>query len=194
MLTDKSGSLLRLWYITIFLLLSFFFMSRHPVMGQGLFVIEASRSHCYYTQQDSSGQVIRMLHVAETTRNIQWRKISKPLAGFESAIQARDRLQSHTLDGEATVVGFISKVYNIYLTNINIVSNPRAGLPRIRGLTSGRGKTSLVHCVQTGFAALAACIQTVLRAVSADVKRRARVCLHCHYHRLLVLKAPYTLS
>ena len=58
---------------------------------------------------------------------------------------------------------------------MSIVSNPRAGLLRIRGLTSGRGKTSLVHCVQTGFAALAACIQTVLRAVSADMRRQARI-------------------
>jgi len=101
--------------------------------------------------------------------------MSKPLTGFESAIQARDRLQSHTLDGEATVIGFISKVFNFYLTNVSVVSSPRDGLPRIRGLTSDRGKTSLVHCVQTGFAVLAACIHTVLRAVSADVKRQARM-------------------
>ena len=113
--------------------------------------------------------------VAETTHNTHWRKISKPLAEFESAIQARDRPQSHTLDGEAAVIGFISKVYNFYLTNVSIVSNPRAGLPWMQGLTSSRGQTSLVHCVRTGFAALAACIQTVFRAVSADVRRQVRV-------------------
>ena len=73
------------------------------------------------------------------------------------------------------MIGFISKVYNFCLTNISIVSNPRAGLPKIWGLTSGRGKTSLVHCFQTGFAALAACMQTVLRAESVDVKRQARI-------------------
>jgi hypothetical protein len=60
--------------------------------------------------------------VAETTHNTHWREISKPLAGFEPAIQVRDRPQSHTLDGAATVISFISKVYSFYLTDVSIVS------------------------------------------------------------------------
>jgi hypothetical protein len=60
--------------------------------------------------------------VAETTHNAHWREISKSLAGFESAIQVRDRPQSHTLDGAVTVISFVSKVYSFYLTNVSIVS------------------------------------------------------------------------
>jgi len=167
MLTDKSGSLLRLWYATVFLLVRFFFHVATPLRYWGFTIALPLHSVGLLWTGDQP--------VAETMHNTHWRKISKPLAGFESAIQVRDRPQSHTLDGEATVIGFMSKVYNFYLTNVSIVSNTRAGLPRIRGLTSGSGKTSLVHCVQTGFAALAACIQTVLRAVSTDVKRQARI-------------------
>jgi hypothetical protein len=169
MLTDKRGSLLRLWYITLFILVRFFpphvATPRNgpgPLRYRGFTITLPLHSVGLLWTGDQP--------VAQTRRSTQWRKISKPLAGFESAIQARDRLQFHTLDGEATVIGFISKVYNFYLTNVSIVSDTRGGLPRIRGLTSDSGKTSLVHCVQTGFAALAACTQSVLRAVSMYVK------------------------
>jgi len=83
-------------------------MAREPPVDQGLLIVEASRSqtHTHTTfRQDSSGRVISPLQrpLPDNTQHSQ--DISTPPAGFEPAIPASERPQSHVSDRAATGIG-----------------------------------------------------------------------------------------
>jgi len=69
-------------------------MAQQPLVGQGLFIIEASRcSQTHHTIKDSSEGVIRRTHknLYLTTHNTQKRQRSMLLAGFQPHLQASSR-------------------------------------------------------------------------------------------------------
>jgi hypothetical protein len=97
----------------------FFFVAQQPLVGQGLLIIEASRSHSdtprsvgrLWTSDQPDGGTSTWQHTMLTRH----RQTSMPPAGFEPAIAASERPQNH-LDRAATGIGT-----NIY----NTVINPR---------------------------------------------------------------------
>jgi hypothetical protein len=82
------------------------FTAQQPLDGQGFLIIEASRSHSIghttlgRTPLDESSARSRDLSL--TTRNTRKRQISMPPAGFETAIPASKRRQTHRA---ANVIG-----------------------------------------------------------------------------------------
>jgi hypothetical protein len=83
-------------------------MAQQPLSGQGLFTIEASRSHL------DTPHSVRLLWTIDqpnaeaityTTHNKQNRQMSMPSARFESAIPVIKRPQTHALDRAATGIG-----------------------------------------------------------------------------------------
>jgi hypothetical protein len=83
----------------------FYSMARQPIVGQGLLIIEASRS--YSCTPHSVGLLLTSGQPdAETdtyrTHNTHKRQTSMPPAGFESAIPVSERPQTHALDRAAT--------------------------------------------------------------------------------------------
>jgi hypothetical protein len=95
----------------------YFYMVQQPLVVQGLFIIEASRSHSYRhtalsrTPLDEWSARRRELYL--TTHNTHKRQTSMPLAGFEPTISASERPQFHTFrsrdhwDRLAHVTGFV---------------------------------------------------------------------------------------
>jgi hypothetical protein len=91
-----------------------FFMALQPPVGQGLLIIEASRSHsdtphsvqllCTGDQPDAETPTWQ--HTTLTTE----RETSTPAAGFEPAIPASKRLHTHALDRAATGIGRITSL------------------------------------------------------------------------------------
>ena len=77
-------------------------MARQPLVGQGLLIIEALRSH------SDSPQSVGLLWkndqpVAETTHNTHKRQnIHAPPVGFELTIPASEQPKTHALDRAAT--------------------------------------------------------------------------------------------
>ena len=72
-------------------------------MGLRLLIDEVSRSHSDTSHSDLCGQVISPTqHPYLTTHNTHKRKTSMTPAGFDPAIPASERLQTHTLDDAAT--------------------------------------------------------------------------------------------
>jgi hypothetical protein len=71
-------------------------MAQQPLVGQGLFIIEASRSHS-----------VGLLGTNEQpdTYNSQ---TSMPPGGFEPAIPASEQPQTHALDRAATGIVFVN--------------------------------------------------------------------------------------
>jgi hypothetical protein len=84
-------------------------MAQQPPVGQGLLVIEASRSHSdtHHTRYDSSGRVISPTHrlLPDNTQHSGERETSMSPAGFEHTIAASERPQTHALDRAATGIG-----------------------------------------------------------------------------------------
>ena len=84
-----------------------FSMARQPLVGQGLFLIEASLSHSNilhsvglpFTRDQTATQN------SENTNNIHKRQTSMPLVGFEPAIPASKWPQTHNSKGAATWTG-----------------------------------------------------------------------------------------
>jgi hypothetical protein len=83
-------------------------MSQQPLLGQGLFIIEASRSHSD-TPHSVGFLWTRDRPDAETstctTHDTHKRQTSMPPTGFEPAIPASERPQTHALDRAATGIG-----------------------------------------------------------------------------------------
>jgi hypothetical protein len=79
-----------------------FFTSQQLPVGQGLLIIDHTQTR--NTRYDSSEQAIDSKQIPLPIRQhtTLTRKTSKPLAGFEPAIPASDRPQTHALDRAAT--------------------------------------------------------------------------------------------
>jgi hypothetical protein len=69
---------------------------QQPLVGQGLLIIEASRSQTHHTRLYVWSVRRRDLYL--TTHNIHKRETSMFQAGFEPAIPASERPQTHALD------------------------------------------------------------------------------------------------
>jgi hypothetical protein len=85
-------------------------MAQQSLMGQGLLTIAASRSH-----PDTSHSVGLLWTIDQPdtgTPNSQHSKqTSMPPVGFETAIPASERPQTHALDRAATGIGFFGGRY-----------------------------------------------------------------------------------
>ena len=85
-------------------------MAQQPLVGQGLLINEASRSYSDTTHslgrtpQDEWSARRRDLYL--TTHNTHKRYRPMLPAGFEHAIPAGERPQTHDLNRAATVIGF----------------------------------------------------------------------------------------
>jgi len=86
-------------------LLLFFLIARHPLVGQGLLIIKASRSH------SDTPHTVGLLWVSDqniaeasicTTYNIFNRQTSMFPVGFVLAVPRSERPQTHTLDRAAS--------------------------------------------------------------------------------------------
>ena len=91
-------------------------------MGQGLLIVEASRSH-----SDTPHSVRRLWTSdqpdAETSiwrHNTRKRETSMPSAGCEPAIPASQRPQTHTLDRAATGIGFSGLLWSSHYQVISL--------------------------------------------------------------------------
>jgi hypothetical protein len=82
-------------------------MSRQPLVGQGLLIIEASRSlrHTTLARTPLDKWSVRLGDLYLTTRNTHKRQTSVPQTGFEPAIPASERRQTNALDRAATGIG-----------------------------------------------------------------------------------------
>jgi hypothetical protein len=84
----------------------YFSMVKEPLVGQGLLIIEASRSHSYRhttprtTPVDEWSARHRGFYL--TTHNAHTRQKSMPPARFDPAVPARKRPQTHAWDRVAT--------------------------------------------------------------------------------------------
>jgi len=89
--------------------LCYIFLWRNgPLVGQSLLIAGASRSQTHCTREDCSGRVISPSQrpLSETTYNIRKRQTSIPPAGFEPAIPASERSQTHAFDRPDTGIDF----------------------------------------------------------------------------------------
>ena len=81
-----------------------------PLVGQSLLIIQASRSHSF--RHTTSGRTpldvwsARRRDLYLTTHNTYKRQISMPPKGFEPAIPASERPQTHALNRAATGIGY----------------------------------------------------------------------------------------
>ena len=73
----------------------FFSMAQQPLVGQGLLIIEALRSH------SDTPHAVGLLWARDQPDTAT----QQPPAGFEPAIPASERPQIHTLDRAATGIG-----------------------------------------------------------------------------------------
>jgi hypothetical protein len=70
-------------------------MAQQPLVGQGLLIIEASRSH------SDTPHSVGLLWTSDNTQHSQETDIHAPV-GFELIIPASERPQTHALDRAAT--------------------------------------------------------------------------------------------
>ena len=99
----------RVFFETGIVMLWFFSMAQRPLMGQGLFLIEALRSHTprYTTLGRTPLEELstRRRYLYLTTHNIHNWKISMPLEGFKPTTPASEQSLTHALDSAATGIG-----------------------------------------------------------------------------------------
>jgi hypothetical protein len=84
-------------------------MEQEPLVGQGLLIIEASRSHTdtansiglLWTNDHPGAETSAAQHTAFTRE----RHLSMPAAGFDPTIPAREQPQTHASDRAATGIG-----------------------------------------------------------------------------------------
>jgi hypothetical protein len=105
-----------------------FFYGAIPLVGHGLLIIEASRSHPFghttigRTPLDEWSARRRDLYL--TTHNTHKRQTSRLPAGFEPAIPASGRPQTHALDRAVTWIGiFIITATNYSANESNVTSS-----------------------------------------------------------------------
>ena len=84
----------------------YFSMVLRPNVGQGLLILEVSRSHTttHYSRKDSSGRMISSSQ-RPLPDNTQHPSISPPNVGFAPTIPASERPQTYALDCAATGTG-----------------------------------------------------------------------------------------
>jgi hypothetical protein len=93
-------------------------MKQRPPVGHGHLIIEASRWQTQHIRQDFSARVISpsLRPLPENTQHSQ--ETFVPPAGFESAMPASERPQTHALDRTTTWIGlhcvFITKIANYF--------------------------------------------------------------------------------
>ena len=79
-----------------------FAMAQQPLVGQGLLIIEASRSHSDTPPDEWS---TRRRDLFLTTHNTHKRQTSMPPVGFEPTISASERPETHALARASTAIG-----------------------------------------------------------------------------------------
>jgi hypothetical protein len=89
-------------------------MAQQPPVGQGLLIVEASRSHSF---RYSSGRVISPTQRPLIIDNTHKRQISMPPAGFKPTIP-----QTHALDRAATGIGTTIIIIAIIIIIIIIIT------------------------------------------------------------------------
>ena len=97
----------------------FFFKVRQPIVGQGLLIVEVSRSHL------DTPQSVRLFWTSyqpdtdlyHTTHDTHKRQTSMPPAGFEPTIVVSERPQAHALDRAATGIGTLGR-QNVEFSNV----------------------------------------------------------------------------
>jgi len=82
-------------------------MAQQPLVGQGLLIIETSRPHSDTPQSVGLHWTSDQADVETSTwqHTTQSKQISMPPAGFEPAIPASERPQTHALNCAATGIG-----------------------------------------------------------------------------------------
>jgi hypothetical protein len=108
-----------LYYITVFMHF-FLSMAQQPLLGQGLRVIEVSRSHSRHTTLgrtplDEWSARRRDLYL--TKHNTHKRQTSMPPARFEPTIPVSERPQTHALDRAATGIGIHASSVSVLVSN-----------------------------------------------------------------------------
>jgi hypothetical protein len=98
-------------------------MAQQPLMDQGLLIIEASRKHSdtphsvglHWTSDQPDAETSTWQHTTLT------RETSMTPAGYEPAISASERPQTHVLEGAATAIGgvIINIIWNVKLNDIS---------------------------------------------------------------------------
>jgi hypothetical protein len=96
-------------------------MPQQPLADRGLLTVEASRSHSdtlhsvglLWTSDQPDAETYNL-----TTHNTPNRQTSMPLAEFELAILASEKMQTHALERAATGIGTV----NLYSTRMWTVS------------------------------------------------------------------------
>ena len=81
-------------------------MAQQPPVGQGLPIIEASRSHSVvilWTRDQPDAETYTLQHKTLA----RYRQISMPTAGFEPTNPRRKWSQTHTLHRAATGIGYL---------------------------------------------------------------------------------------
>jgi len=94
-------------------------MAQQPIVCYGLLTVEASRLHS--VRHTTLGRTsldewwVQRRDPYLTTHNTHKRKTLMPSAGFEPAILASERPQTHSLDRAPTAIGCIKKYQEITL-------------------------------------------------------------------------------
>jgi hypothetical protein len=89
-------------------------MAQQSLVGQGLLIIEASRSHSDTSHSVGLPWTTEQAVVETSTwqhTTINKRHISIPPVGFEPTIPASDRPHTHTIDRAATGIGPIKIMF-----------------------------------------------------------------------------------
>ena len=88
-------------------------MAQRPLVGQGLLIIQTSRSHSdkpYLLGLPLVERSAQRLNLYLTTHNIHKRQTSMVLAGFEPANPGSERPQTHALDRATTEIGLLCEI------------------------------------------------------------------------------------
>jgi len=113
----SSGTLRGTDTLTIYIITVFFSMVQQSLFGQGLLLVEASRSHSdtphsigFLWMSDQPDEL-----TSTCTHSTHKRLISIPTVGFEPAIPASKRPQAHALDRAATAIVYTLAYFLILL-------------------------------------------------------------------------------
>ena len=108
-------------------------MVQQPLVGQGLLIIQVSRSQTVTQNQTPLDDLsARSWDLYLTTHNTHNRQTFMFPTGFEPAIPPNERPQKHALDRPATGIGWMSFyciiLWNMLLTDLSLVDESYAGL------------------------------------------------------------------
>ena len=133
----------------------FFFVALRPNAGNGLPILDVSRSHTttHHSLQDSSGRVISSSQrpLPDNTRHSQQTNIHAPV-GFEPTISAGKRPQIYALDGAATGTGkpYMYGLHITFLFNNVFPKDDTMGSKHVEGIMKqSQGLTDRVEHILT---------------------------------------------